>query len=143
MQTLKKYVRSSSNPIVQVATRQRELNSIGINEGPKVVKYAISLNFKDSFYIDSKGKYVLLKSKIGTTRYVCKIIKDIYLEDFFKKPVNSNVFSIVYVRIFQEKIFDCAEIDGSNLATKLWRCRIRQGICYFHYFINIEPSSSM
>ena len=56
MQTLKKYVRSSSNPIVQVATRQRELNSIGINEGPKVVKYAISLNFKDSFYIDSKGK---------------------------------------------------------------------------------------
>ena len=56
MQTLKKYVRSSSNPIFQVATRQRELNSTGINEGPKVVKYAISLNFKDSFYIDSKGK---------------------------------------------------------------------------------------
>ena len=46
----------ASNPIVQVATRQRELNSIGINEGLKVVKYAISLNFKDSFYIDSKGK---------------------------------------------------------------------------------------
>ena len=85
MQTLKKYVRSSSNPIVQVAKRQSELNSIGINEGPKIVKYAISLNFKDSFYIDSKGKYVLLKSKIGTTRYVCKIIKDIYLEDFFQE----------------------------------------------------------
>ena len=66
-----------------------------------------------------------MKSKIGTTRYACKIIKDIYL-DFFKKPVNSNVFSIVYVRIFQEKIFDCAEIDGSNLATKLCAFRIRQ-----------------
>ena len=90
-----------------------------MKEGPKVVKYAISLNFKDSFYIDSKGKYILLKSKIGTTRYACKIIKDTYLEDFFMKPVNSNVFSIVYVRIFQEKISDCAEIDGSNLATKV------------------------
>ena len=100
MQTLKKHVRSSSNPIVQVAKRQSELNSIGINEGPKVVKYAVSLNFKDSFYIDSNGKYVLLKSKIGATRYACKIIKDVYLEDFFKKPVNSSVFPIVCVRIF-------------------------------------------
>lgn len=55
MQTLKKYVRSSSNPIVHAAKRQSELNSIGINEGLKVVKYAISLNFRDRFYIDSKG----------------------------------------------------------------------------------------
>ena len=51
-----------------------------------------------------------MKSKIGTTRYACKIIKDIYL-DFFKKPVNSNVFSIVYVRVFQEK--------------NIWLCRNR------------------
>lgn len=32
IQTLKKYVRRFSNPIVQVAKRQSELNSIGINE---------------------------------------------------------------------------------------------------------------
>ena len=133
MQTLKKYVGSSSNPNVQVDKRKSELNSIGINEEPKVVKYAISLNFKDSFYIDSQRKYVLLKSKIGTTRYACKIIKDIYLEEFiyldiyFKKPVNSNVFLIVHVRIFQEKIFDCAEIDGSNLATKVYALPYKTG----------------
>ena len=32
MQTLKKYVRSSSNTIVQVAKQQSEFNSIGVNE---------------------------------------------------------------------------------------------------------------
>ena len=68
---------------------------------------------------DSKGKYFLLKSKVGATRHVCKIIKDTYLQTFFKKPVNSNVFSIIYVRIFQEKVFDYVEIDGNNLATKV------------------------
>ena len=54
MQTLKKYVRSSSNLIVQVAKRQSELNSIGINEKPKVVKYAISLNLKIVFTLIQK-----------------------------------------------------------------------------------------
>ena len=110
MQTIKKYVRSSSNPIIQWAEWQSEFGSIGVNEGP-----AVSLKFKDSLY----WKYVLLKLEVVATCYACKRTKDIYFEDLFKKPVNSNVFSTVYIRILQEQVFDYIEIDGSNLATKV------------------------
>ena len=77
-----------------------KFNSIGINEGSKDVKHAFSKTFRDRFYSNSKGKYFLLKSKVGATWHICKIINDNYLENVFKKPLNSNVFSIIYVKIF-------------------------------------------
>ena len=76
------------------------------------IKHAASSNFKDSFYIISERKYVLLKPSVCASRYACRITKVTYLEKFFKKPTNSNAFSIVYVRIFQEKnYYDYSEID--------------------------------
>ena len=48
------------------------------------IKHTASSNFKDSFYIISERKYVLLKPSVCASRYAWRITKVTYLEKNFQ-----------------------------------------------------------
>ena len=62
----------------------RILKIVFISIQKESIKHTASSNFKDSFYIISERKYVLLKPSVCASRYACRITKVTYLEKFFQ-----------------------------------------------------------
>ena len=99
LQTLKRLIRSASNPIVQVAKRLEEYESV--NARPytlpdKTEHLKISSRSRDSTPYLKNGKYADVV-EVRTDNLMCREYKRCSLQPFYSEPCSSEVFDIFYV----------------------------------------------
>ena len=98
MQTLKKHVRNSQNPVVQVAKRQAEKEGANYLKAIRRKSYTLSIRFKDSCFQLMDKKFCLVKEKCGNDKFVCEIINPTLLDNLFEKPLASKTFDIAVIK---------------------------------------------
>ena len=102
LQTIKRLVRNAKNPIAQVTKRLREIEITG--------KYSSMIRKTETVQISTKRRnrcfqlsdeaygFVIEKNENGT--YLCDVIPQSRTENFFKKPCESKLINIAFIRSF-------------------------------------------
>lgn len=99
LQTLKKMVRQSRNPIAQVAKRLAELeNSTKSRPFTKESFTHISTRQRDCCFILQNKDYVFVKEMHEDGTLVCDVLHQCKTESFFTDPCDSKLLNIVRVR---------------------------------------------
>lgn len=99
LQTVKRYVRNSRNPIAQVAKRLAETESSRRSQLKETKSYnTISTRRKDSFFLLKNYDYAVIKSKCEDGRYDCNVLKHSRMQNFFSNPCESKLFNIGYTQ---------------------------------------------
>ena len=97
LQILKKFVRNSQNPVVQVAKRISDISFAG---GTRLKnKLYISPRQKDNCFLMDYKNTVFIKKKISESQFLCNQI-DISSggrDEVFKKPISSEVLNIMVI----------------------------------------------
>ena len=93
LQTIKRLVRNSHNPIAQVAKRLAEAKTAKCYQQRKF----ISVKPKDGCFILQSGSFAFVREKRHGGNYVCDILRQQFMDDFFTKPCHSKRFNIVSV----------------------------------------------
>ncbi|XP_063419233.1 uncharacterized protein LOC134702069 isoform X1 [Mytilus trossulus] len=92
---LKKSVRSAQNPIAQVGKRIVEMDKSKCRKSTKSIHVYVSKKKKDSCFLLANGKFAFVKEKRENKRYLCDVISQSHLENFFKNPCDSKLLNIV------------------------------------------------
>ena len=101
MQHLKKCVRNGQNPIVQVAKRLGENMDAGAKQHvtSNFSKIGtVSDNIKDSCFLLEGNRFAFVQEKRSNGTFVCNILDDRQLENFYSSPAESKVLNVNYVR---------------------------------------------
>lgn len=104
LQTLKKYVRKSRNPIAQVTKRLVELEKV--NEHParsKRMFTRVSTRLRDSCFLLHADEFAFVVDKRPDDRFVCDVIKLRHMSNFFDSPCESKLFNITYIRNLHDR----------------------------------------
>lgn len=97
LQTLKRYVRNSRNPVAQVAKRLAEIESIPTTElQARSTFNVISTRRKDSCFLLSNNDTAVVKAKRDDGKFECNVLKQSRMHSFFTKPCESKIFNIAY-----------------------------------------------
>ena len=84
MQTIKKMVRNSHNPIAQIVKRISE--KMEHESLPKT--FGLKNNFKDAFFIDGNGNVCEIVQEMEEV-YECRVVKSRFLKSFFEFAIPS------------------------------------------------------
>lgn len=98
LQSLKKMVRKSQNPIAQVAKRLTELENSRATSTDKSIIRHISTRAKDRCFMLKSKEFVIVKEKNPDGKFVCDLIKLRFLESFYSRPCDSKMINICFVR---------------------------------------------
>ena len=101
LQTLKKYVRNSSNPVSQISKRLVEFDKSKTKSGPggsSHVKHFISTKKRDCCFLLFNNDFAFVKEIRCDGTFVCDIIRQDDLENFFVKPCKSKTLNICFVK---------------------------------------------
>ncbi|KAL0150376.1 hypothetical protein M9458_054193, partial [Cirrhinus mrigala] len=99
LQTLKKMVRQSRNPIAQVAKRLAELEqSTKCRPLTKERFTRVSTRPRDCCFILQNKDYVFVKEIREEGTLVCDVLRQCHTESFFSEPCDSKLLNIVRVR---------------------------------------------
>lgn len=99
LQTLKKMVRQSKNPIAQVTKRLTELEaSIKCRHVSKEKFTYVSDTLRDGCFLLENGDFVFIKEKHEDGFFVCDVIRQDDTESFFYEPCDSKLLNICRVR---------------------------------------------
>jgi hypothetical protein len=99
LQRIKKMVRNSKSPVVQVSKRLKELESAHQNLQFRCVnqgKRRISAGQKDHCYILEDSSYVFVREK-REQGYVCDVVNNTDLQPFFEKPCSSMLIHVAII----------------------------------------------
>ena len=94
LQVLKKFVRTSHNPIAQVGKRIIELENAGSHINHKNIKTKVSTNQKDSWFLLNNGDYACIKDIRNNGEFSCDIIHPIHIQNLFTEPCESKCLNI-------------------------------------------------
>jgi len=97
LQSIKKMVRNSRNPVVQVSNRLTELMSTNLISKIKKIEFKLSTKPKDSCFFNG-SKIMFVKQIKANGDYLCDGIKLRRLENLFLKPVPSKTFNIAFLK---------------------------------------------
>lgn len=106
LQALKKMVRNSRSPLIQVSNRLQESNKFFTCD-KSVKKFKISNKAKDSCF-GTRKMVVFVKMVKPNGDLICNTIKFKYLEDFFTRPCRSSSLDIWFIKgsaKYREKTF--------------------------------------
>ena len=96
-QILKRYVRSSRNPIPQIVQKISKMDIFRTGSSCKQSISTGSASLKGTWFIQESGPYVKV-SDIGEEGVSCKMDKKHLAENFYEKPFKSKFHGIVYFR---------------------------------------------
>jgi hypothetical protein len=118
LRTLKRLVRSTKNPIVQVAKRLVEYELI--RGEPKAIQkdnITIKCNNRDSTVLLKNGCYADITT-IRPDSLVCKIYSRLSLQPFYSEPCSSDLFSVHFMNnstSYKTAVVKRSEIDAKAI----------------------------
>ena len=95
LQVLKRYVRSSRNPISEIVKKISTMDIFKTGFSCKQSICTVSASLKESWFIQESGHYVKV-TDIGEKGVSCKMYKKHLAENFHEKPCKSKFLGIVY-----------------------------------------------
>ena len=99
LQTVKRYVRNSNNPLAQVSKRLTELHNSKLNPyAGKTVKTNVSTNTRDMCFLLQNEDFAFVKEKRSDGKFLCDVISQGSMYNLFERPCNSKLLNIVFVR---------------------------------------------
>lgn len=99
LQTLKKHIKNSKNPIVQVTKRVKEIEKLAsLSKSKKAASIKVSQRPKDAWFVLDKGEYAMVQEVLRHGMFVCDIIKPDQTSSFFSVPCDSKLIDVVYVQ---------------------------------------------
>ena len=129
LQTLKKLVRNSNNPISQVAKRLTERRNASTGETKVSSHYKIVTNKeRDRCFLTRREEYVFVLDETDAG-YFCDVIHNRHVSSFFKQPCDSKLISVALV-----KSLNCAErkiLQKDDLYRKCVCLPFRDGLVCF------------
>ena len=99
LQTLKRLIRSAANPIVQVAKRLEEYESVTSKPFTLCEKsncFKVSCKSRDCTVYLKNGKFADIV-EVRKDHLICRVYKRKSLQQFFSDPCSSNIFDICFV----------------------------------------------
>ena len=128
MQTVKKSVRASTNPVSQVVKRMVESNghfNFGSTEkGLKIKEFG-----KDSCFLTDNGEICFVEN-IAHSTVECRILNKGSVEGFFTSPVHSQELNIMYVRNFGGCVFKKKTLGKHCLVHKMVKLPFKDGFVF-------------
>ena len=94
LQALKKYVRQSTNPAAQVVKRIKEMEKTGEAKDHKHIKTNFLAKVKDSCFLLHSGDIAFIQNKVVDGAYLCSVIREGSLQNYFNRPCHSKLFGI-------------------------------------------------
>ncbi len=142
LQSLKKLVKNSTNPIVQVARHSHEIENAPSERIPrKQRKVRIEATNKDGcFLLDRKEVvYGIVREKMGNGIYCVDTVKMTDMSNFFTTPCNSKKIDIAFIsaRNMQEKSRE-KMLQHKDLKRKAVHLPYRDGYVMFPLLHGIE-----
>lgn len=138
LQSLKKKVRSSHNPIAQVCKRITEKES-GTTKHSQTEKKYISTKEKDKCFLMDNQKYAFVEYITDERKFVCKILDQRFTECVFQSPCESKLLDIVYMTKvnFREKVV-LKTLQRKDLKRKVVRLPFKNGWALFPMLHGVE-----
>ena len=130
MQTLKRHVRNSNNPVAQVVKRQTEIDRTWhVKRSCK--SCTVSVRFGDSCFLLKDKNLCLIKEKSDNDKYVCEIIKPTLVNSFFEKPLDSKELDVMFIKNIDQIRKVIRTISISELHKKVVILPYKSGyVCY-------------
>jgi len=135
MQTLKKMVRNSNNPLCQIQKRLAEKNFSPPTS--KKCKMFVD-NGKDIYFLSTDGNVCKITKFVGESNFECDVIKPSFLESFYKTPMDSKQLNIYHAlnrtklrTTFRQLSIECVD-------KKLLALPYKNGLVYYslqHIFV--------
>jgi len=120
MQSLKKCVRNSKNPVAQIVKRLTEKMESAFQ---KKIRNSFKINGKDVFFQAKDGTICEILNIVQADKYECN------MEPFYNKPIPSNILGIFYVgnqARLAKKILPLESVER-----KLFMLPFKQGRVFF------------
>ena len=136
MQTVKKSVKNSSNPVSQIVKRLKEKEIIVDHQENRPPKMKTA--GKDSCFMTEDGVIVFIKSIQGNT-ITCDVLSKRAYESFYNVPVESSILmDIHYVRNFSSAVFKRKSFKKQELLRKCVQLPHKNGYIFFPLLHNFE-----
>ena len=137
LQTLKKFVRQSKNPIAQVAKRLTELEkSTTFKPVTKKMFTHISTTSRDGCFLLENRNFAFVKEKHQDGTLVCEVIHEHHTENLFESPCESKLLNIARVRDLSRARRQL--ITRNELYRKVVALPARQGYILFPMLHEVE-----
>jgi hypothetical protein len=105
LQTLKKRVKNSHNPVVQVAKRIQEIErSTFFNKLKTSDVNCISNRLKDACFLLDNEEYAIVQDTKPQRMFTCDIIKQRHTTSFYTAPCDSKIMDVVYIPNMKDRI---------------------------------------
>ena len=93
MQTLKKYIKNSKSPIVQVAKHLSELENLHFMKNTKTLVNKVSTRFRDSLFLLEDSTFCFIE-EIDGENCICDTFKNDQLVSLYKSPIDSKELNV-------------------------------------------------
>ena len=140
LQKIKKLVRGPNNPISQISKRLKEFdNSHRFTQQHYKKRRCILSNKTKDANIFLKNEDFAVIVEHTETGYVCDVIKQRYMSEFYTKPCPSKLFNIAYVSdTVLRKRAERRTIPKEQILRKAVRVRHSEGYVFFPLLHNAE-----
>jgi len=131
LQTLKRLIHSTSNPIVQVVKRLHEYEAVQCSltkTDVPVKQLKLGVNGRDSVVFLKNGRFAEIVDKTGD-HMVCNVYKKSYMQPLYLEPCSSDLLDIVYIK-HRVGILSTAEISYSDIERKAVKLPYGKGFVF-------------
>ena len=97
LQTLKKYVRNSSKPLVQVVKRLTEAEESNMHKKNKKIATHIGYNIKDGCFVLHDSSVAFVKQSIDEDTFSSDVISAAHIKSLFTNPCDSKLLNIGFI----------------------------------------------
>lgn len=138
LQTIKRFVRNSKNPIAQVAKRLAELDNVTSSKCNNKTFSRISTRTKDRCFMLHNEDFAFVQEKRADGKLDCDILKQRKVENFFGHSFNSRLLNIGYVRNLTHRTRRSITIDAKDITHKVICLPFKRGDVLFPLLHEVE-----
>ena len=138
LQRLKKSVRGTQSPVVQVIKRQEEFQNV-FGSLPKTELFSrVTSGRKDKCFLLANYAVAFVKEVIDTDTFSCEVIKSKHLEDVYYSPMQSSLLNIYLFRYRKKKELRLKILQKTSLIRKCVCLPEKRGLAIFPLLHEIE-----
>ncbi len=139
LQKVKKQIKGPNNPVSQLTKRLKELDNVHLSQQHKKQRNVFSaIKARDASVFLESGDFAIIV-ELTDTSYVCEIIKQRYMSDFYQKPCSSKLINIAYLSdIMLRRVAERRTISKQQILRKAVRVRHSEGYVFFPLLHNVE-----
>ena len=138
MQRLKKSVRGTRSPVVQVVKRQEEFQNVFGSLQKKELFSRITSGRKDKFLLLANYAVAFVKEVIDSDTFACEVIKSKHLENVYDSSMQSRLMNIYLFRRRNKKKLCFKILQKANLIRKCACLPEKRGLAIFSLLHEIE-----